>query len=402
MKPLRALALGALLCLSLWRLAAADPPPQQILLGMSTALTGPTEQLGREMLQGVQAGLKAVNDQGGIGGRSLRLIALDDGYEPGRSAPNMRRLMDEEKVLAVIGNVGTPTAIASLPLVDERRTLLFAPLSGAGVLRQEPPNRYVINYRAGYTEEIGAMVDALIRQGGLRPEEIAFFTQRDGFGDSGLSGGLEALRRHGLKDENSIAHGRYPRNSLAVENALADILLHEPSPRAVILVGAYAPCARFIRLAREAGLRALFLSVSFVGSSALAQALPPDSDGVIVTQVVPHPDDSSLPLVREFRRDLRAWAPDAVPTFVSLEGYLCARILLRALQGMKDPPTREGIIDALEGLGTFDMGLGSSLRLGPGEHQASRRVWPTRLSGGRFVPFDWKDIPKLLPEKASP
>lgn len=407
MRGLRtALALGLMLALLIVpggnRSALADPPPAEILLGMSTALTGPTEQLGREMLQGVQAALKAANDRGGIQERNLKLIPLDDGYEPGRSAPNMRRLIDEEKVLAVIGNVGTPTAIAALPLVDERKTLLFAPLSGAGVLRQEPPNRYVINYRASYTEEIGAMIDALINHGGLKPEEIAFFTQRDGYGDSGLVGGLEALKRHGLRDENSIAHGRYARNSLAVENALADILLHDPMPRAVILVGAYAPCAKFIRLARESGLDALFLNVSFVGSTALAQALPAGSGEVLVTQVVPHPEDTRLPLVAEFRADLRRWAPDAQPTFVSLEGYLAARILLRALAALPGPPTREGIINALEGLGTFDLGLGAPLTLGPTEHQASHRIWPTRLENGTFVPFNWKNIAELLPRKFAP
>jgi branched-chain amino acid transport system substrate-binding protein len=328
----------------------------------------------------------------------LRLIALDDGYEPARTAPNMRRLIEEDGVLAVIGNVGTPTAIAALPLAKKHRTLFFAPFTGAGVLRQSPPERYVINYRASYAEEIAAMVDALVLRAGLKPAEIAFFTQRDGYGDSGYVGGFAALKRHGLKDERQVLHVRYPRNTLAVENALADLLLAERPPRAIIMVGAYAPCAKFITLARQAGLEALFLSVSFVGGEFLAQALGPRVDGVIVTQVVPHPLDTSLPIVRDYHADLRTADTPFHPTFVGLEGYIAARLLTNALAGMPETPTREGLIEALQGLGTFDLGLGRPLHLSSEEHQASHHVWPTRLRQGKLVPFDWREIATLLPQ----
>ena len=395
--------LSLILVLSVLTVLLVPSPPAQpaevIRLGMSTALSGPTAELGREMRRGVLAGLERANRAGGVRGRRLRLLTLDDGYEPTRAAPNMRRLIEKERVLAVIGNVGTPTAIAALPLAREHATLLFAPFSGAGVLRRSPPERYVINFRASYAEEIAAMVDALIGIGGLRPEEIAFFTQRDGYGDAGYVGGLAALKKHGLADERAVLHVRYQRNTLAVEGALADLLLADPLPRAVIMVGAYAPCARFIRLARESGLDTLFLNVSFVGSSALARELADDVGGVIVTQVVPDPLDASLPIVRDYRTDLRRADPRAVPDVISLEGYIAARILLTALERLKGAPGREPLIDALEGLGTFDLGLGRPLRLAPGEHQASHAVWPTRLTGGRFIPFDWTDIGTLLPPR---
>jgi len=197
--------------------------------------------LGKNMKQGVLVGLERANRAGGINGRSLKLIALDDGYEPTRTAPNMRRLIEQERVLAVIGNVGTPTAIAAVPIANEQKTLLFAPFTGAGVLRKNPPDRYVINYRASYAEETAAMIDALIKTGKLKTDEIAFFTQRDGYGDAGFIGGITALKHHGLRDENSVVHARYARNTLAVENALATILIASPPPQAVIMVGAYAP-----------------------------------------------------------------------------------------------------------------------------------------------------------------
>lgn len=388
-----------LLVLILGLIALPGVRAEEIRLGMSTALSGPTAELGEEMQRGVLAGLERANRQGGVQGRQLRLISLDDGYEPTRTAPNMRRLIEQEQVLAVIGNVGTPTAIAAIPLAREHRTLLFAPFSGAGVLRRDPPERYVINVRASYAEEIAAMVDALIQIGGLRPEEIAFFTQRDGYGDAGYVGGFAALKRHGLKDERAVLHVRYPRNTLAVENALADILLAEPLPRAVIMVGAYAPCAKFIRLAREVGLQALFLNVSFVGSSALGRELGPHPGEVLVTQVVPEPLDTRQPLVRAYRADLAQLDPQASPSFISLEGYIAARILLLALERLDGPPDRERLIDALEALETFDLGLGAPLRLAPDQHQASHRVWPTRLQGGRIVPFAWSEIGALLPPR---
>ena len=367
-----------------------------IVLGMSTALSGPAEDLGKNMKQGVLAGLERVNRAGGVNNRKLKLIALDDGYEPTRTAPNMRRLIQKEKVLAIIGNVGTPTAIAAIPIAHEQKTLLFAAFTGAGVLRKTPPDRYVINYRASYAEETAAMIDALMDTVGMKPQDIAFFTQRDGYGDAGYVGGISALKHHGLKDENAIVHARYERNTLAVENALADVLFASTAPKAVIMVGAYAPCAKFIKLAKEVGLNALFLNVSFVGSAPLARELGEKMDKVIVTQVVPHPEEKNLPIVKDYHEDLQAFDPKTVPTFGSLEGYIAARIFLTALKKIKGLPNRESVIDALDGLNSFDIGLGEPLHLSTKRHQASHRVWPTVLKNGKFVTFEWKDIGRIM------
>ena len=219
---------------------------QEILLGMSTVLTGPTAELGKNMKQGVLIGLDRTNRTGGVNGRQVRLIAFDDGYEPARTSPNMRGLIDQKQVMAVIGNVGTPTAIVAVPIAKEKKVLFYAPFTGAGVLRKSPPDRYVINYRASYAEETSAMVDALIDKAGMQPHEIAFFTQKDGYGDAGYVGGIAALKRHGLKNEKSVTHVRYERNTIFVENALATVIGSNSLPRAIMMVGAYAPCAKFI------------------------------------------------------------------------------------------------------------------------------------------------------------
>ena len=369
-----------------------------LVLGMSTALTGPTAELGKAMKQGVLVGLHRANRHGGVNGRGLKLLTLDDGYEPSRTSPNMRRLIEKENVLAVIGNVGTPTAIVAVPIAKERKVLFYAPFTGAGILRQSPPDRYVINFRASYAEETSAMIDALVKQAGLRPTEIAFFTQKDSYGDAGYVGGIAALKRYGLEDDKRVVHVRYERNTLAVENALATLIGAKSFPRAIIMVGAYAPCAKFMTLALEAGMMPLFLNVSFVGSTPLARALENREVKVIVTQTVPHPDQSDLPIVREYRSDLREFSPSTAPSFGGLEGYIATRIFVKALRMRKGTVTRESVIDALERLETFDMGLGDPLFLSPKEHQATHRVWPTILHNGEFVPFQWANIRKLVQE----
>jgi branched-chain amino acid transport system substrate-binding protein len=368
----------------------------EIILGMSTVLSGPAAELGTEVRQGVQAGLDRANRSGGINGRRLRLVTLDDGYEPSRVVPNMRQLIQKEDVRAVICNVGTPTAIAALPITDEQRTLFFAPFTGAAILRNNPPDRYVINFRASYAEETGAMIDALIDIARLKPEAIAFFTQRDGYGDAGFGGGIMALKKHGLKDEQAILHVRYERNTLAVENAVADLVFAETAPQAIIMVGTYAPCAKFIRLCQEAALDPLFLGVSFVGTSQLAKAMGKTESRVIITQVVPDPSASNIPIAHEYQVDLKLYDPSASPGYAGFEGYIAARILDLALGKISRWPTREAVVDALESLGRFDIGLGETLNLSPTEHQASHAVWPTLLQDGRFVPFQWPEIRNLV------
>ena len=240
---------------------------------------GSAAQLGLDMRLGVEAALHEANLDGGIHGRELSLIVLDDGYEPSRTAPNMHELIEVHEVLAVIGNVGTPTAVAAIPIANAKKTALFGAFTGAGVLRKSPPDRYIINYRASYAQETAAMVDALVDEAGVKVEEIALFTQRDAYGDAGHIGGITAMKRHGLTDDTAIAQGRYQRNTTAVENGLADILSSETPVRAVIMVGSYGPCAEFIKLAHEFDFNPIFMNVSFVGSGPLCGALGADGEG---------------------------------------------------------------------------------------------------------------------------
>ncbi len=364
------------------------PPP--IRLGMSAALSGPAQSLGTGMKTGIGTYLARVNREGGVHGRKLEFIAMDDGYVPKAAIRNMHALIDEEKVLAVLGNVGTPTAKVTVPIATEKKTLLFGAFTGAGLLRPTPPNRYVINYRASYAQETAAMVGGLL-EGGILPYEIAIFSQDDAYGDAGYAGVMQGLEAAGYRQGHRLSHGRYERNTLNVEQGLLKILEAPVKPRAIIMIGAYAACAKFIRIARRALPETIYLNVSFVGSMALKNALGPNGEGVIVTQVVPH-FESDLPLTREYHRDLKAYAPEADPGFVSLEGYVVARIFVEGLRRAGSHVDREAVIGALLGIKNLDIGLGTPIGYTKETYQGSQKVWPTVIRNGRFESFDFTSL----------
>ncbi len=368
---------------------AARPP---IRLGMTAALSGPAQSLGTGMKIGIESYFDRVNRDGGVHGHKLELIAMDDGYVPEAAIRNMHALIDEEKVLAVLGNVGTPTAKVTVPIATKKKTLLFGAFTGAGLLRPTPPNRYVVNYRASYIQETAAMVRGLLKQG-ILPYQIGIFTQNDAYGDAGYTGVMRGLEAAGYRQGHQLPHGRYERNTLNVGQGLLKILEAPIKPRAIIMIGAYAACAKFIRIARRAFPETIYLNVSFVGSTALKNALGPDSEGVIVTQVVPH-FESDVSLMPEYHRDLKAYAPEADPGFVSLEGYIVARIFIEGLRRAGPDVDRESIIDALLGIKNLDIGLGTPIRYTKEVYQGSQRVWPTVIRNGRFESLDFASLNK--------
>ncbi len=361
-----------------------------IKIGMSTALTGPAAALGTNMRAGVESYFNQVNKKGGINGRLLELIVRDDGYEPERAAVNMRRLIDDDKVLTVIGNVGTPTAIVTVPIAEEKQTLLFGAFSGGRVLRQDPVSRYVINYRPSYAEETAEMINGLLRSG-IKPQQIAFFTQRDGYGDAAYLGAIEALHRHGFKETDSLAHGRYTRNTLNVEDAAATLLDAEITPKVIIMAGGYAPSAKFIELLQQDLPDVWFVNVSFVGSYALNSALANDVKNVVVTQVVPNLN-SAPPIIDEYLKSLKKYDASLAANDVSLEGFIVAKIFFWSLKGIKGDINKESIIDGIEAVQELDIGLGLSIHYDELDHQAIHTLWPTCIKNGRLESFSWEQL----------
>jgi ABC-type branched-subunit amino acid transport system substrate-binding protein len=205
------------------RALAPAPAPRgvaadEIVLGMASPFSGANRELGRGMRAGVEAALAEANAAGGVNGRRLRLVAVDDGYEPSRTGPAMRQLVERERVFAVVGNVGTPTAAVSIPYCSAQKVVFFGALSGGDLLRRTPPDRYVFNFRPSYAQETAAAVRWLAGARKVAPARIAVFAQEDDFGDSGWRGAAEELRARGVDPARVLRVG-YRRNTAEVSAA---------------------------------------------------------------------------------------------------------------------------------------------------------------------------------------
>ena len=347
--------------------------PDAVVFGQSCALSGPAKALGEGMRLGIRAAFEEANRAGGIHGRQLRLETRDDRYEPEAAIANTNHLIGEKRVFALIGAVGTPTSKAAEPIATEAGVPYVGAFTGAEFLRDARRRPTVINVRASYYQETEEMVERLTRDLGV--QRIGILYQDDSYGRAGLAGTLQALHRRGM---TLVAEATYPRNTRAVKTAVLD--LREGRPEAVIIVGAYEPVAEFIKWSRYLDFNPVFVNISFVGSSALARALGPSGEDVIVTQVVPFPHDRWIPVVGKYHEALRAVAASAEPGFVSLEGYLTGRVAVEALRRAGPNPTREGFIRALQKAGTMDLG-GFLLLYGESDNQGSDRVYLTVIDG---------------------
>ncbi|GAA6177569.1 ABC transporter substrate-binding protein [Sulfitobacter pacificus] len=343
------------------------------------ALEGPAAALGQGMRQGLMAAFEEANRAGGVHGRTISLEAMDDSYEPNKSIDQVRAAIASDGYLALIGPVGTPTTKATQPIATEAGMPMVAPFTGAGFLRN-PQLRNVTNLRATYDAETQAWIDHLVDVEGIT--DIAILYQDDGFGRVGLSGVKKALDARSM---SLVAEGTYTRNTVAVKSALLEI--RKAKPQAVVMVGAYKPLAEFVKLAKKMKMDPTFMTISFVGSKAFAAELGADGDGVIVSQVVPQPWDNSLPIVAEYQAALSAFDANAEPGFVSLEGYVAGRLAIAGLNAAGADLTRQGFMDAMNGLGKIDLG-GMTLNFGPNDNQGSDDVFLTRIrSDGSFDPI---------------
>jgi branched-chain amino acid transport system substrate-binding protein len=366
-----------------WILAArADPGvfDDRIVFGQSAALKGPAAALGLGMRDGIVAAFQESNATGGVHGRKLDLISYNDGYEPEMAIANTKRLIGEDKVFALIGEVGTTTSKAVQPITTEQGIPFIGPFTGAAFLR-DPSLTNVVNIRASYRQETEAWMEHLTTDLGL--SRIAILYQDDSFGRAGIEGVTEALEKRGLA---LVSEGTYMRGTTAVKRAL--LAIRKGNPQAVVMVGAYEPCAEFIKLAHMIKLDAVFVNISFVGSEALAEELGRDGEGVVVTQVVPLPDDVNIPLVASYQRALKAINPNAKPGFVSLEGYVAGRLVVEALNKLGNSVTRAGLLSIIRDVGVFDLD-GITLSYGPGDNQGMDKVYLTVIqTDGSFKAVD--------------
>jgi ABC-type branched-subunit amino acid transport system substrate-binding protein len=364
----------------------------EIRLGISAPFTGSAKELGNQMKLGIETAFNLMNEAGGMHGRQIKLVAADDGYEPARTAQTMQELYEKQQVFGFIGNVGTPTAQVALPYALERKTLFFGAFTGAGLLRRDPPDRYVFNYRASYAEETAAAVHYLVKLRRLRPEQIAVFAQQDAYGDSGFAGVTKAIRALRGGDAKAMLRLDYKRNTVDVDDAVARLHALKKPIKAVVMVATYRAAAKFIEKTRDLYPAMIYTNVSFVGSTALADELmllgPRYANGVIVTQVVPAVESYASAVLR-YKAGLAKYFPGVRADYVSLEGYVVANVLLEALRRAGRQLDTEKLVDALESVRDFDMGLGARISFGPTEHQGSHKVWGSQLNeNGRYQAID--------------
>ncbi len=348
----------------------------RVVFGQSAAFSGPAQALGHAMQLGIEAAFREKNQAGGVHGRQLELVTLDDRYEPGFAYANTRDLITKEKVFGLIGGVGTPTSRSAVSLVETHSVPFLAPFTGAGFLRESNLGS-VVNLRASYAQETEYMVARLTEDLGV--SRVAVMYQNDSYGQSGLTGVRDALERRGLEP---VETWYYERNSTAVKAAVFHI--GAANPEAVIMIGAYQPVAKAISLLRI-DIDPIFMAVSFVGSNALARELGPEATGVFITQVVPVPDDAEKPIVAEYLSALNSFDTSSVPGFVSLEGYMAGRLAIVGLESCKDL-TRKCFLNTYQSSQSIDLS-GVELQYGTGDNQGSDEVIITVINElGKFVP----------------
>jgi len=349
----------------------------QVVIGQSLPLTGPSGQLGREYQAGALAWFNEVNRRGGIHQRRIRLTSLDDQYEPQRTIQNTKAFLQNPDLLALFGYVGTPTTKVILPIVESERIPLIAPLSGASLLR-DSDLKMVFNFRASYSMEIDKIVDSLVRDA---RQKIAIVYQDDAFGQDGLLAAQKALKKHNLTPAGIAT---VQRNSDNIAKAFR--IIDEVRPNGLIIVSAYVSSAALSKTILRNNLDIQIMNVSFVGSRALEDSLPAgQANGIGVSQVVPFPWDRWIPVVAEYQQLMRSTKTDASFSFTSLEGFIAAKLMTEALERSGPNPTRERLLKALKTIKVLNAD-GMTFDLTDSDNQASDYVELTFFGAQRWEP----------------
>ncbi|MEW6521725.1 MAG: ABC transporter substrate-binding protein [Thermodesulfobacteriota bacterium] len=340
-------------------------------------LTGHASYLGIGIVTGMNAYFKHVNSQGGIHGRIIRCLAYDDDYNPPLMISNVRRLIDKDRVFALIGLVGTPTTLTIVEQCEQQKIPLLFPFTGAIELRQ-PVRNYVLNLRPSYWDEGAAAVDYFIKQGKRR---IAVFYQNDAYGLNGRNGVERRLIKYDLA---LAAEASYIRGVSDVKTQVQKI--KKSAPDVVVMIGTADPCAAFILEALRQGMQdVLFSNVSFVGAHELAKRLSDCRATVFVTQVFPSIADTSLPAVMEYRQLMQTFFPATQPDQVSLEGFLNAKLFVEALQRSGVDPDRDSLVKTIEDMHEFDIGIGEKVNFSRMDHQGLDKIYLTRIIDGKII-----------------
>jgi branched-chain amino acid transport system substrate-binding protein len=379
---------------------------RDVKIGMSAAFKGAQAGLGTELWRGAAAYYTELNARGGLNGRQLTVIALDDDYQPDPCVRNTIQLLEQDPAFFLSNYVGTPTLTRALPIIKRYGdAILVGNFTGAQPQREPPYVDFVFNIRASYRQEMAALVE---RFWALGARKFGVYYQIDAYGRSGTDGVERALAQRGSR---IVSEATYVRGAKFDEDMTPAVsVLRLAGCDVVLCTGAYQGCGAFVRAARDAGWTVPVSNVSFVGSDAMLALLLKQGKAtgrdytraLVNSQVVPSYDDAGLPAVAEYRALMDKHNPvlpealrDKVYTpqrysFISLEGFINARVVAEALRRAGANPTRASLRQALESMRNLDLGIGASLTFGPERHQGLDSVYFTRVEAGRWVPVtDW-------------
>lgn len=346
---------------------------QEVVLGQSLGLSGPLAQMAPDIANGGKAYFDAVNAKGGVHGRKIRTVVVDDGYDPATSLKTVRQLIDDEHVFALYSLTGTANVMGILPLLAKESSPvpLVGPFTGAdGVRSPFMPN--VFHVRASYADELDKLVQHLSTLGVRR---IGVLWINNGMGKDGMQSMDKAMQKHAI---TPFASASIEPNGADTEQAVA--ALHARQPEVIIMITAGTPTVSFIKAYNKVQKGMRFYALSVMGTQSALRALGSDGVGVVVTSVVPFPWSNSNPLAKEYQDAMRRAGYDNL-SFLGFEGYINAKVLVEGLKRTGKDLTRAKFIEAMEGMKTLNLG-GFTLNFGKDAHQGSHFVELTIISPG--------------------
>lgn len=357
--------------------AQAEPGVSEssITLGQSTTLSGPLGDLGQEVLKGAKVYFDALNAKGGIHGRSIQLRTKDDVYDAKKTLENVNAFITDDSVFALFGTFGTPNNEALIPVAQKAGLPILTPYTGAPSIRK-PSIQGVFNLRASYADEMEELVKHLTTLG-IKKIGIAY--QNNAFGKEALAAATDAMAKRKIK----------PVLSVSVENNASDAAaasekLLATDPEALLLGIAGKPTIEFIKATNQRRKGAQMYALSVLATPSNLRALGSDGTGVAISQVVPFPINSTLPIVREYQQAMTA-AGHTEYSHLSLEGYIDAKVAAEGLRRAGRSPTRSGLVSALDAMRHYNVG-GMEVSFGNGAASGSKFVELTLINAqGKLI-----------------
>ena len=348
---------------------------KSVTVGIVNTTSGPTATTGIMFNAGPKVYFEKLNKSGGINGRKIEAKYYDDGYEPVRAASETKKAIENDHAFVILNNNGTPTAKAVLPIIDRAHVPFLFPRTGDIAVR-DPFNRYIFNLRSSFAVEMVELINqAVIKE---KKKKVAILTQADTFGNVVLSAAQKALRDKGIKD--FAANGEVPRNSVDITAAFETIA--KSNPEVVVLGVTQAAAVPFLKLAHSKNKKWRFLALNNL-NPVVTQLTEGEGDTMLISQVVPNPTTSTLPIAKQFREDMKAAGQEKSINFVAFEGYVNAHFFAEALRAAGNNPTRETLIDAFESK-EFDLG-GIKVLFSKTDHDGTLPVLVTQIKGQQFI-----------------